>query len=71
MKVIKATTTNNPDVVTLNSTVEDILSQIRASEQTSIKFSEWKRVVVEHKGRKTKRMQIETLERSLAELVII
>ena len=62
LKSVGAITTDSPDVMIQQSTDESIIQKIKDCEANTIKYSEWKRKEVEHKGRTTKRMIIESVE---------
>ena len=69
LKIIGAVNTNNPDSLTTQNTDAEIIQCINECNTETIKYSEWKRKEVEHKGRISKRMQIETVEKSKTEFV--
>ena len=69
LKIVEATTTNNPDTLIRQNTDDEIIRKINECDTENVRYSEWKRKEVEHKGRVSKRMQIETVEKSKTEFV--
>ena len=61
LKTVGLITTNNPDVMIKQNSDEEIIKKISESDVVSIKYSEWKRKEVEHKGKMIKCMQIEVI----------
>lgn len=61
---VRIITTNHPDTLTKQHNDAEILRKIRDYTGNNIKYSEWKRKDVEYKGKITKRMQIETVEKT-------
>lgn len=58
LKTIGVITTENPDQMIKQYSDEEIVGKIQNCSAETIKFSQWKRKEVEHKGRLTKRMLI-------------
>ena len=56
-------------VQTCQNTDDEILQKISECEAETIKFSEWKRKDVNHKGKLTKRMMIENVQLSKTEFM--
>ena len=69
LKTVGATTTNSPDTLIRQNTDDEIIKYISDCNSETIRYSEWKRKEVEHRGKKTKRMQIETVEKSKRDFV--
>ena len=69
LKIVEATTTNNPDTLIRQITDDEIIRKINECDTENIRYSEWKRKEVEHKGRVSKQMQIESVEKSKTEFV--
>ena len=69
LKTVGATTTNNPDTLIRQNTDDEIIKNISDCDSETIRYSEWKRKEVEHRGKMTKRMQIETVEKSKRDFV--
>lgn len=63
--------TTTPDSYIRQATDEELLSQIELHDSTSVKYTEWQRLELERKGRKTKRMQVVQVERSKQEFLDI
>ena len=62
MKAVGASNTDSPDMLIRQNTDDEILQKISECEAETIKFSEWKRKDVNHKGKLTKRMMIENVQ---------
>jgi hypothetical protein len=62
LKSVGVSTTENPDTLISNNSDEEIIQKLRDCPSDTIKYTQWKRKEVEHKGRMTKRMMIANLE---------
>ena len=69
LKAIGAVSTDNPDAIVRQSSDEEIMQRINACDAESIKFAQWKRKEVVHKGKTTKRMMIENVQMTKLEFM--
>lgn len=71
LKSVGVTATESPDVLISQNTDDEILRNIDNCSSDTIKFSQWKRKEVEHKGKITKTMVIESTEMTKTEFIKI
>ena len=69
LRSMKITNETTPDAYIKHGTNDKLLADIEKSGHSNIKYCEWQRVEVEHKGRKIKRMQVIQLEKPVRDFV--
>ena len=71
LKSLGITTMSNPDTYIHTMPDESTAEKLEEVDETTIRYSEWKRVDVLHKGKVIKRMKIVEMEKPKAEFAII